>query len=72
MATFYHFFSLKPQGEQQLHRLHGRHGLLRPPAAEIVAALQDAYGIEAGHTTPDGKFSFNTARCPGSCGLAPV
>ena len=41
-------------------------------AAEIVATLQAAYGIEAGHTTPDGKFSLNTARCLGSCGLAPV
>jgi bidirectional [NiFe] hydrogenase diaphorase subunit len=41
-------------------------------AAEIVAALQAAYGVEAGHTTPDGKLSILTARCLGSCGLAPV
>jgi hypothetical protein len=41
-------------------------------AAEIVAALQAAYGIEAGQTTPDGKLSITAARCLGSCGLAPV
>jgi bidirectional [NiFe] hydrogenase diaphorase subunit len=41
-------------------------------AAEIVAALQMAYGIEAGQTTPDGKLSITAARCLGSCGLAPV
>jgi bidirectional [NiFe] hydrogenase diaphorase subunit len=37
-----------------------------------VAALQKAYGIEAGQTTHDHKLSLNTARCLGSCGLAPV
>ncbi|MCB0160189.1 MAG: NAD(P)H-dependent oxidoreductase subunit E, partial [Caldilineaceae bacterium] len=41
-------------------------------AAEIVAALQQEYGIEPGQTTPDGKLSVATARCLGSCGLAPV
>jgi bidirectional [NiFe] hydrogenase diaphorase subunit len=41
-------------------------------AAEIVAALQAEFGIEAGQTTADGKLSISTARCLGSCGLAPV
>ncbi|SPF40448.1 fragment of NAD-reducing hydrogenase subunit HoxE [Candidatus Sulfopaludibacter sp. SbA4] len=27
---------------------------------------------KAGHTTPDGKVSVETARCIGSCGLAPA
>ena len=71
VATFYHFFSLKPQGEHNCIVCMGTACYVRR-AAEIVAALQDAYGIEAGHTTPDGKFSLNTARCLGSCGLAPV
>lgn len=71
VATFYHFFSLKPQGEHNCIVCMGTACYVRR-AAEIVAALQDAYGIEAGHTTSDGKFSLNTARCLGSCGLAPV
>jgi bidirectional [NiFe] hydrogenase diaphorase subunit len=41
-------------------------------AAEIVAALQKEYGIAPGETTRDGQFSLATARCLGSCGLAPV
>jgi bidirectional [NiFe] hydrogenase diaphorase subunit len=41
-------------------------------AAEIVAALQKEFNIAAGETTPDGSFSLATARCLGSCGLAPV
>ena len=27
---------------------------------------------EVGKCTPDGKFSLNTLRCVGACGLAPV
>ena len=28
--------------------------------------------IQVGKCTPDGKFSLNTLRCVGACGLAPV
>lgn len=71
VATFYHFFSLKPQGEHNCIVCMGTACYVKR-AAEIVAALQAAYGIEAGGTTPDGKLSVLTARCLGSCGLAPV
>ncbi len=41
-------------------------------AGEIVAHLEKEYGIKAGETTADGKFSLTEARCLGSCGLAPI
>ena len=41
-------------------------------AAEIVTALQAEFGVEPGETTEDGLLSVATARCLGSCGLAPV
>jgi len=71
VATFYHFFSLKPQGQHNCIVCMGTACYVRR-AAEIVAALQAEYGIEAGQTTPDGQLSVGTARCLGSCGLAPV
>ena len=71
VATFYHFFSLQPQGEHNCIVCMGTACYVKR-AAEIVAAVQNAYGIESGHTTPDGKFSLTSARCLGSCGLAPV
>lgn len=71
VATFYHFFSLQPQGEHNCIICMGTACYVKR-AAEIVAALQSAYGIEAGQTTPDGKLSITAARCLGSCGLAPV
>jgi bidirectional [NiFe] hydrogenase diaphorase subunit len=71
VATFYHFFSLKPQGEHNCIVCLGTACYVKQ-SANIVAALQKAYGLEAGQTTRDHKLSLNTARCLGSCGLAPV
>jgi bidirectional [NiFe] hydrogenase diaphorase subunit len=71
VATFYHFFTLKPQGQHNCIVCMGTACYVKR-AAEIVAALQKEYGIAAGETAADGVFSLATARCLGSCGLAPV
>ena len=71
VATFYHFFTLEPQGEHSCTICMGTACYVKR-AAEIVAKLQDELGIQPGETTPDGKFSVAAARCLGSCGLAPV
>jgi bidirectional [NiFe] hydrogenase diaphorase subunit len=71
VATFYHFFSLKPQGEHNCIVCMGTACYVKR-AAEIVAALQKEYSIVPGETTRDGRLSIATARCLGSCGLAPV
>jgi bidirectional [NiFe] hydrogenase diaphorase subunit len=41
-------------------------------APALLAAIEQAHGIKPGETTPDGKLSVLTARCIGSCGLAPA
>ncbi|HRW48497.1 MAG: bidirectional hydrogenase complex protein HoxE [Caldilinea sp.] len=71
VATFYHFFTLTPQGEHNCIVCMGTACYVKR-AAEIVAALQQEYGVNAGETTRDGALSLSTARCLGSCGLAPV
>lgn len=71
VATFYHFFSMKPLGEHTCIVCLGTACYVKQ-AGEIVSRLEAEFGIEAGQTTPDGKFSLSTARCLGSCGLAPV
>jgi bidirectional [NiFe] hydrogenase diaphorase subunit len=71
VATFYHFFTLKPQGQHNCIVCMGTACYVKR-AAEIVAALQKEYAVAAGETTGDGQFSLSTARCLGSCGLAPV
>ena len=71
VATFYHFFSLEPQGDHTCIVCMGTACYVKR-AAEIVAVLQSEFGIESGQTTADGVLSLATARCLGSCGLAPV
>jgi bidirectional [NiFe] hydrogenase diaphorase subunit len=71
VATFYHFFSLKPQGEHSCIVCMGTACYVKQ-AAQIVAALRAEFGIEPGQTTPDNQLSIASARCLGSCGLAPV
>ncbi len=71
VATFYHFFTLEPQGEHNCIVCMGTACYVKR-AAEIVAALRQEFGIAPGETTADGTLSLATARCVGSCGLAPV
>jgi len=71
VATFYHFFSLKPQGEHTCIVCMGTACYVKR-AAEIVSQLEKEFGVKAGATTEDGQLSLLTARCLGSCGLAPV
>jgi bidirectional [NiFe] hydrogenase diaphorase subunit len=70
VATFYHFFSLKPKGEHTFVVCLGT-------ACYVAGSLRllerlERRCVRAGQTTPDGKVSVDTARCIGSCGLAPA
>jgi bidirectional [NiFe] hydrogenase diaphorase subunit len=71
VATFYHFFSLEPQGEHTCIICMGTACYVKGAGA-ILSRLEQEFGIKAGETTPDGTLSLLTARCLGSCGLAPV
>ena len=39
---------------------------------KILEDLEKRFGIKAGETTKDGLISVLTARCVGSCSLAPI
>lgn len=71
VATFYHFFTLKPKGEHTCVVCMGTACYVKG-AADVLGALEHTTGIRAGETTPDGKVSLMTARCLGACGLAPA
>ena len=49
-----------------------RDRLLHQGRAGAAQAASKGYGVKPGETTPDGKLSVLTARCLGSCGLAPA
>ncbi len=71
VATFYHFFTLKPQGQHTCVVCLGTACYVKG-ADKILAAVQERTHIAAGETTPDNKLSLLTARCIGACGIAPA
>lgn len=71
VATFYHFFSLKPKGEHSVVVCTGTACYVKGAQA-VLDALQQAYGLKPGMTTKDGKLGLEQARCIGACGLAPA
>lgn len=71
VATFYHFFRMKPGGRHTFVLCTGTACYVKG-AARIQKALEDRCGVRFGETTPDGAVSLIAARCVGSCGLAPV
>jgi bidirectional [NiFe] hydrogenase diaphorase subunit len=71
VATFYNFFTLKPAGLHSLVICQGTACYING-APKLAIAMRDAFGIESGETTPDNQLSIVSARCLGSCGLAPA
>lgn len=71
VATFYNYFTLKPAGDHVCVVCMGTACYIKG-ANKLMAAIEQKYGVKAGQTTPDKKFSILTARCFGSCAIAPA
>ena len=71
VATFYHFFTLKPKGRHTCVVCTGTACYIKG-APLLLKAIERRHGIKPGETTPDGELSLLTARCLGSCSLAPA
>ncbi|HVV74351.1 MAG TPA: bidirectional hydrogenase complex protein HoxE, partial [Verrucomicrobiae bacterium] len=71
VATFYHFFTLKPKGKHTCVVCMGTACYVRG-AAKVLGAIEEKARIKAGETTPDNQLSLLTARCIGACGIAPA
>jgi bidirectional [NiFe] hydrogenase diaphorase subunit len=71
VATFYHFFTLKPKGRHTCVVCMGTACYVKG-ADKILAAVEQKSRIKAGETTRDGQLSLLTARCIGACGIAPA
>ncbi len=71
VSTFYHFFTLKPPGRHTCVVCTGTACYIKG-APHILTAFEQNYNVKPGETTADGELSLLTARCLGSCGLAPA
>jgi bidirectional [NiFe] hydrogenase diaphorase subunit len=71
VATFYHAFTFEPLGKHNCIICRGTACHVKGSAA-IAEDLSHHYDVPIGKTSEDGLLSLTTARCLGSCGLAPV
>ena len=71
VATFYHFFTLKPQGQHTCVVCMGTACYVKG-SDKVLAAVEEKARIKAGETTADNQLSLLTARCIGACGIAPA
>jgi NADH-quinone oxidoreductase subunit E len=71
LATFYKAFSLKPKGKYPIAVCTGTACHVQG-APKILDHIKKELDIQEGETTGDKKFSVDSVRCLGCCGLAPV
>jgi len=71
VATFYAQFAMNPRGKYNFGVCLGTACYVKG-SGDVVEKLMEELGIGEGQCTPDGKFSINSTRCVGCCGLAPV
>jgi len=71
VVSFYSFFTMVPKGRHIIKICLGTACYVRGGKANLEA-IQDELGIDVGETTNDLRFSLDSVRCLGACGLAPV
>ena len=71
VVTFYSFFSMVPKGRHNIRVCFGTACYVKG-AQRVFDKLSDVLGIGRGGCTQDRRFSLETVRCLGVCGLAPV
>lgn len=71
IVSFYSFFTMQPKGKHPISVCLGTACYVRG-AEKVLDEFKRQLNINDGGVTPDGKFSIDTLRCVGACGLAPV
>jgi NADH:ubiquinone oxidoreductase subunit E len=71
VISFYNFFTTTPKGKIQVNVCLGTACYVNG-ADKVLQEFEQVLGIKSGQVTSDGKFSIESLRCVGACGLAPV
>ncbi len=71
VITFYSRFSLEPKGKYNVSVCLGTACYVKGSQG-VLDKVKEILGIDVGQVTKDGKFSIESTRCVGACGLAPV
>ena len=70
VATFYTMYNKQPVGKFHIEVCHNIVCMVRG-ADDLIDHIGHKLGIDRGETTPDRKFTLNTAECLGACANAP-
>jgi NADH-quinone oxidoreductase subunit E len=71
VITFYSQFHLKPRGRHTVRCCQGTACHVKG-SRSVGDAIAENLGVEEGGTTSDGRFTYETVQCLGTCFLAPV
>jgi NADH-quinone oxidoreductase subunit E/NADP-reducing hydrogenase subunit HndA len=71
IVSFYSFFTMKPRGDHNIRVCLGTACYVKR-VEESLSKIKEELKIGVGDVTEDKKFSLETVRCLGACGLAPV
>ena len=71
VVTFYSFFTMTPRGRHTVRVCLGTACYVRGGKA-IAESLERTFGVKEGETTSDRRFTYETVRCLGACGLGLV
>ena len=71
VASFYSLFLFEPKGRNKIKMCMGTACYVKG-IAEVRNRVSDHYNVEDGGNTEDMRYSLESVRCVGACGLAPV
>ncbi|MFH1450309.1 MAG: NAD(P)H-dependent oxidoreductase subunit E [bacterium] len=71
VVSFYSFFTMVPRGRHLVRVCMGTACYVKR-SDEVLEKIKQELKIEVGGMSEDGRFSLESVRCLGACGLAPV
>jgi NADH-quinone oxidoreductase subunit E len=71
VASFYHMLSLEPRGRHTIKYCESAPCHVAG-GNQVLEALKDSLNLEAGESSPDGRWTLTTTSCLGVCGVGPV
>lgn len=71
VVSFYSYFTMEPRARHRIQVCLGTACYVKG-GKEIANKIESKLHIKPGESTEDGKFTYEEARCFGTCGLAPV
>lgn len=71
VVSFYSFFTMQPRARHRIQVCMGTACYVKG-GKKIADYIENKFDIKLGDCTEDGRFTYEQARCFGTCGLAPV